>query len=190
MNIKDPVFQDTVKRIESYEERLYAHPLHKDPDLDHLYSLYVKKLEVSIIFAQFFPVVYFFLYPSFTVLLPLFSFLFSFYLFFPSLNLSFYIFYILIISSCKSESTTMKDHSVITLASYKQWFLLVMCLNLAFMPSRFSFCSPIPLCQCNVASITFKSVVPQRKVKNFTEQNIQSEIYLFVQNTSFCDGVV
>ena len=47
MNIKDQVFQDIVKRIESYEERLYAHPLHKDPDLDHLYSVYLKKLEVA-----------------------------------------------------------------------------------------------------------------------------------------------
>jgi ATP-dependent RNA helicase DOB1 len=48
MNIKDPVFQDIVKRIESYEERLYAHPLHKDPELDSLYTLYSKKLEVSL----------------------------------------------------------------------------------------------------------------------------------------------
>ena len=47
MNIKDSVFQDIIKRIEAYEERMYAHPLHKDPDLDHLYDLYVKKLEVS-----------------------------------------------------------------------------------------------------------------------------------------------
>jgi ATP-dependent RNA helicase DOB1 len=48
MNIKDHVFQDVVKRIETYEERLYAHPLHKDPELDTLYTLYSKKLEVSI----------------------------------------------------------------------------------------------------------------------------------------------
>lgn len=47
LNIKDQVFQDVVKRIESYEERLYAHPLHKDPELDNLYSLYLKKLEIS-----------------------------------------------------------------------------------------------------------------------------------------------
>jgi ATP-dependent RNA helicase DOB1 len=48
MKIKDPVFQDVVKRIESFEERLYAHPLHKDPQLDSVYSLYSKKLEVSL----------------------------------------------------------------------------------------------------------------------------------------------
>jgi ATP-dependent RNA helicase DOB1 len=48
MNIKDPVFLDIVKRIESYEERLYAHPLHKNPDLDSFYTLYSRKLEVSL----------------------------------------------------------------------------------------------------------------------------------------------
>jgi ATP-dependent RNA helicase DOB1 len=48
MNIKDPVLKDIVNSIESYEERLYAHPLHKDPKLDSLYSLYTKKLEVSL----------------------------------------------------------------------------------------------------------------------------------------------
>ena len=49
MNIRDSVFQDIVKRIESYEERMYAHPLHNDPNLEDLYDLYSKKLEVSII---------------------------------------------------------------------------------------------------------------------------------------------
>ncbi|XP_069684431.1 exosome RNA helicase MTR4 isoform X2 [Periplaneta americana] len=47
MNIKDPVFLDIVKRIEAYEERLYSHPLHKDPELENIYALYTRKLEIS-----------------------------------------------------------------------------------------------------------------------------------------------
>lgn len=46
MHIKDTVFEDIVKRITSFEERLYAHPLHDDDNLDELYSLYAKKNEV------------------------------------------------------------------------------------------------------------------------------------------------
>lgn len=46
MNIKDSVFQDIVKRIEAFEERLYSHPLHNYDDLDELYEKYSRKQKV------------------------------------------------------------------------------------------------------------------------------------------------
>lgn len=73
MKIKDTVFKDTVKRIESYEERLYAHPMHKDADLDRLYTLYLRKQEVSSLFCLVFYSCSLFpsLFSTFLCLLPL-----------------------------------------------------------------------------------------------------------------------
>lgn len=49
MHIKDDVFLDSVRQIETYEQRLYAHPLHKSDDLQTIYAQYLKKVEVSLI---------------------------------------------------------------------------------------------------------------------------------------------
>ena len=43
MKIKDKAFTDIVKRIESFEERLFAHPLHNDPNLLTMYKAYMNK---------------------------------------------------------------------------------------------------------------------------------------------------
>ena len=48
MHIKDEAFIDVVKRIESFEKRMYDHPLHSHPDLSDLYAQYCKKIEVRI----------------------------------------------------------------------------------------------------------------------------------------------
>lgn len=47
MHIKDNIFEDVVKKIAAFEERLYAHPLHEDPELDELYTMYEKKYQVA-----------------------------------------------------------------------------------------------------------------------------------------------
>ncbi|XP_077296367.1 exosome RNA helicase Mtr4 [Arctopsyche grandis] len=46
MKISDPTFVECVKKIEELEERLYAHPLHNDPEKPELYTAYCKKLEL------------------------------------------------------------------------------------------------------------------------------------------------
>uniref|UniRef100_A0A1Z5KUJ9 Superkiller viralicidic activity 2-like 2 n=1 Tax=Ornithodoros moubata TaxID=6938 RepID=A0A1Z5KUJ9_ORNMO len=46
MGIKDSSLKDVVKKIEAFESRMYAHPLHKSPDLEALYSRYEKKMEI------------------------------------------------------------------------------------------------------------------------------------------------
>ncbi|EIW76056.1 antiviral helicase [Coniophora puteana RWD-64-598 SS2] len=45
MDIKDDKFKELVKRIESTERQMFASPLHKDPRLPELYSLYSTKEE-------------------------------------------------------------------------------------------------------------------------------------------------
>ena len=47
MGIKDREFVALVDKIESFERRLFSHPLHDDPRLDELYNQYVEKVEVS-----------------------------------------------------------------------------------------------------------------------------------------------
>ncbi|CAH0727479.1 unnamed protein product, partial [Brenthis ino] len=46
MKIEDPVFKECVDRIKILEERLYAHPLHKDKNRGALTAAYEKKQEV------------------------------------------------------------------------------------------------------------------------------------------------
>uniref|UniRef100_A0A6V7KYP6 Helicase ATP-binding domain-containing protein n=1 Tax=Bracon brevicornis TaxID=1563983 RepID=A0A6V7KYP6_9HYME len=43
MKIDDAAFKDIVKKIEVLEERLYAHPLHKDENLEEIYDQFLKK---------------------------------------------------------------------------------------------------------------------------------------------------
>ena len=43
MNIKDENLKKIVRKIESLENRLYSHPLHKDKQLEHFYNLCQKK---------------------------------------------------------------------------------------------------------------------------------------------------
>ncbi|TFK37029.1 rRNA-processing arch domain-containing protein [Crucibulum laeve] len=45
MGIKDDKFKELVKKIEVMEEKMFASPLHKDPRLPELYTLYAKKKE-------------------------------------------------------------------------------------------------------------------------------------------------
>ncbi|XP_032241598.2 exosome RNA helicase MTR4 [Nematostella vectensis] len=47
MGIKDDGLKKIVRKIEMLEHRMYTHPLHKDPELDKLYSLCEKKAMVS-----------------------------------------------------------------------------------------------------------------------------------------------
>ncbi|KAK0073851.1 hypothetical protein PV326_013002, partial [Microctonus aethiopoides] len=47
MRIEDSSFKDIVKRIEILEERLFAHRLHKDPNLTEIYQKFLKKEEVG-----------------------------------------------------------------------------------------------------------------------------------------------
>ncbi|XP_014207975.1 superkiller viralicidic activity 2-like 2 isoform X2 [Copidosoma floridanum] len=46
MKIDDPEFKDIIKRIETLEQRLFEHPMHKDPDLNSLYEQFLVKEEV------------------------------------------------------------------------------------------------------------------------------------------------
>ncbi|XP_012278049.1 superkiller viralicidic activity 2-like 2 [Orussus abietinus] len=47
MRIEDQAFKDVVKRIEILEERLFNHPLHKDPRVNELYEEFVHKEEIG-----------------------------------------------------------------------------------------------------------------------------------------------
>ncbi|XP_015585297.1 exosome RNA helicase MTR4 [Cephus cinctus] len=47
MKIEDSAFKDIVKRIEVLEERLFAHPLHKNPQLNELYTQFIRKEELG-----------------------------------------------------------------------------------------------------------------------------------------------
>ncbi|CAD6206218.1 GSCOCG00010022001-RA-CDS [Cotesia congregata] len=47
MGIADSTFEDIVKRIKILEDKLYAHPLHKDPGLSKLYNEFLRKDELG-----------------------------------------------------------------------------------------------------------------------------------------------
>ena len=47
MGIRDREFVSLVDKIESFERRLFSHPLHDDPRLDELYNHYAEKIEVG-----------------------------------------------------------------------------------------------------------------------------------------------
>ncbi|XP_077267886.1 exosome RNA helicase Mtr4 isoform X1 [Temnothorax americanus] len=47
MHIQDQAFKDIVKKIEVLEKRLYAHPLHKDPNVNVLYEQFLHKEELA-----------------------------------------------------------------------------------------------------------------------------------------------
>ena len=47
MRIEDEAFKDVVKKIEVLEERLFAHPLHKDPNVDMLYEQFLHKEDLA-----------------------------------------------------------------------------------------------------------------------------------------------
>ncbi|XP_037075911.1 exosome RNA helicase MTR4-like [Pollicipes pollicipes] len=47
MGIRDREFVSLVEKIESFERRLFSHPLHDDPHLDELYNQYVEKVELN-----------------------------------------------------------------------------------------------------------------------------------------------
>ncbi|XP_077550102.1 exosome RNA helicase Mtr4 isoform X1 [Haemaphysalis longicornis] len=46
LGIKDNNMKEIVKKIEAFESRMYAHPLHSSPDRHKLYSEYEKKMKV------------------------------------------------------------------------------------------------------------------------------------------------
>ncbi|KMQ86593.1 superkiller viralicidic activity 2-like 2 protein [Lasius niger] len=52
MHIEDQAFKDIVKKIEVLEKRLYAHPLHKDPDVNVLYEQFLHKEELAVQLKQ------------------------------------------------------------------------------------------------------------------------------------------
>ena len=47
MNIKDDNLKKIVRKIESLENRLYSHPLHKDKELETVYNLCQKKCSIE-----------------------------------------------------------------------------------------------------------------------------------------------
>lgn len=47
MHIKDIKFQAIVDKIDSYEKRLYSHPLHNSPQLNSLYTIYNDKIQIE-----------------------------------------------------------------------------------------------------------------------------------------------
>lgn len=47
MKIKDRQFDELVKNIKKFEERMETHPLHTDKQLKNLFEIYEKKHEVS-----------------------------------------------------------------------------------------------------------------------------------------------
>nr|XP_033341153.1 exosome RNA helicase MTR4 [Megalopta genalis] len=47
MRIEDEAFKDIVKKIELLEERLYAHPLHKDSNVNTLYEQFLNKEDLG-----------------------------------------------------------------------------------------------------------------------------------------------
>lgn len=47
MGIKDDKFKELIKKIDSMEAKMFSSPLHKDPRLPELYTLYKKKKESS-----------------------------------------------------------------------------------------------------------------------------------------------
>ncbi|XP_076635759.1 exosome RNA helicase Mtr4 [Colletes latitarsis] len=47
MRIEDETFKDVVKKIEVLEERLYAHPFHKDPNINTLYEQFLHKDDLA-----------------------------------------------------------------------------------------------------------------------------------------------
>lgn len=48
MKIRESGFKDVVRKIEAFEQRLYSHPLHNDPQLETLYTSYIKKVQIDI----------------------------------------------------------------------------------------------------------------------------------------------
>ncbi|KAK2585445.1 hypothetical protein KPH14_010108 [Odynerus spinipes] len=52
MHIEDQTFKDIVKKIEVLEERLYAHPLHKDSNVTALYEQFLHKEELGMQLKQ------------------------------------------------------------------------------------------------------------------------------------------
>lgn len=46
MGIKDGSLRDVVKKIEAFENRMYAHPLHTSTELERLYIEYEKKMQI------------------------------------------------------------------------------------------------------------------------------------------------
>lgn len=47
LNIKDANMKEVVKKIEAFENRMYAHPMHSHPDLPKIYAEYEKKMKVA-----------------------------------------------------------------------------------------------------------------------------------------------
>ncbi|XP_071490338.1 exosome RNA helicase MTR4-like [Diadema antillarum] len=47
MGIKDDSLKKVVEKVEAFEERMYLHPLHNDPELQKLYGLYEKKAQLA-----------------------------------------------------------------------------------------------------------------------------------------------
>nr|XP_012141644.1 PREDICTED: superkiller viralicidic activity 2-like 2 isoform X2 [Megachile rotundata] len=47
MHIEDEGFKDIIKKIEVLEEKLYVHPLHKDPNVNTLYEQFLHKEELG-----------------------------------------------------------------------------------------------------------------------------------------------
>nr|XP_054764281.1 exosome RNA helicase MTR4-like [Lytechinus pictus] len=47
MGIKDDALKKVVEKVEAFEERMYSHTLHSDPELEKLYGLYEKKAQLA-----------------------------------------------------------------------------------------------------------------------------------------------
>ncbi|KAI0985107.1 hypothetical protein GJ496_004905 [Pomphorhynchus laevis] len=47
MGIKDPKLKELIVKIEAFEDRLYSHPMHSNPELPSLYAQYEQKCQVE-----------------------------------------------------------------------------------------------------------------------------------------------
>ncbi|KAI0209509.1 Exosome RNA helicase MTR4 [Lamellibrachia satsuma] len=47
IGIKDRALKEVIRKTEAFEHRMYGHPLHSDPKLDKLYSLYESKVKIA-----------------------------------------------------------------------------------------------------------------------------------------------
>lgn len=47
MKIKEHAFTNTVEMIQTYEKRLFQHPMHENESLEEVYENYLEKIQVN-----------------------------------------------------------------------------------------------------------------------------------------------
>lgn len=49
MKIKDVAFKNIVSMINTYEQRLFSHPMHEKEELEDVYEQYLEKVKVNFV---------------------------------------------------------------------------------------------------------------------------------------------